>query len=144
MAAIIPPNLTHFGGLFIRLPTGWHCHKSSNRQRGRPSQHGSLILHQIHGKGHFKITFITAYNPDFTSGDKTTWQQQTCLLSAALCRHNLPLLTNPHRQLVLQSWIHHLIQMGHKIVLSMDANESMTQKPLALPTNSYSLRVYLQ
>jgi hypothetical protein len=69
---------------------------------------------------------VTAYNPRQAPREKTMWHQQPRLLSALQRRHKLLLQTNPHRQMILdlQSWLQHLIDQDHKMIHSMDANES--------------------
>jgi hypothetical protein len=53
-------------------------------------------------------------------------QQQTRLLFKLFREHHIPGIPNPHRQFILdiQSWITHLTNLGHEIILALDANET--------------------
>jgi hypothetical protein len=81
------------------------------------------------GKGTTKVVVITAYNVsqkyNLERGDRTAYKQQYRLLSNTIRTKNLPIAPHPRRQFILdlQSWVEHLVQTNHDIILALDANE---------------------
>jgi len=78
------------------------------------------------GKGSCLITLVTAYCPSTAPGETTNYRQQYRTLANIFHRQNLQMSTNPTRQffLDLQSWIEHLIDQDHQIILCLDANST--------------------
>ncbi len=76
------------------------------------------------------MVLITAYNVSqryqMKTGECTAYKQQLRLLSNMIWINNLPTSPNPRRQFILdlQSWIEHLIQTNHDVILTMDANKA--------------------
>lgn len=84
----------------------------------------------LRGRGTTQVVVITAYNVsqryEMEHGERTAYKQQLRILSRTIRDNNLPIAPHPRRQFILdlQSWIEHLIQTNHDVVLAMDANES--------------------
>jgi hypothetical protein len=78
----------------------------------------------LHGKGDRKVTFVTAYNASYTSGETTNFCQQQLVLTTLQQQHKQSLSATPRRQFMLDllSWLAHHIQAQHDIILAMDAN----------------------
>lgn len=92
----------------------------------------------LRGKGQTKITIITAYNPTTSTGGKTNYRRQQPTLSHLHIQHKQKVSANPCQQFILdlQSWIEHLITLGHEIILAMDANSSYNPE---IPHATYPL-----
>jgi hypothetical protein len=73
-----------------------------------------------------QVTIVTAYNCGYSVGLKMACQQQNRLLSKLFRDHHIPGTPNPHHQFILdiQSWVSHLIHLGHEIILALDANKT--------------------
>jgi hypothetical protein len=80
-------------------------------------------------------------------GERTAYKQQHRILSRTIREQNLPVAPHLKRQFILdlQSWIEHLIQTNHDIILAMDANEPYnpeipsTAKPLQYQQGKHTL-----
>jgi len=80
----------------------------------------------LRGKGSCLITLVTAYCPSTAPGESTNYRQQYRTLINIFHRQNLQMSTNLTRQffLDLQSWLEHLIDQDHQIILCLDANST--------------------
>jgi hypothetical protein len=94
------------------------------------------------GKGHKKLTIITAYNASYSQGDTTNFRQQQRTLSHLHIHHSQHVTSQPRRQFILdlQSWLEELIAQHHEIILAMDANASYNPDT-AYPTHPLSYRL---
>jgi hypothetical protein len=104
------------------------CDNWTSRVLGKGEDHHGLGRWSyviLRGSGTTKVAIITAYNVSQEQGEQTAYKQQRRILSHKIRQDNLPIAPHPRRQLILdlQSWIEHLIQTDHEIILSMDANE---------------------
>jgi hypothetical protein len=82
----------------------------------------------LRGKAKTLITIISAYRvfqkaPNL-AGVKTAYMQQYCLLLDKYLEQKNTKKPEPNHQFVwdLQSWIQHLQQSGHQIILNIDNN----------------------
>lgn len=96
-----------------------------------PTGMGRWSFITMKGVGDILVTFVTAYRVCITtkeaSGEKTAFQQQH-----RIWQSRYPTRPNdPRKQFILdlQLWISQMKDLGHDIVLMMDANEDITTKP---------------
>ncbi len=130
------------------------CNNWTSRIIGRgedPLGLGRWSYVTLRGRGTTQVVVITAYNVsqryEMERGERTAYKQQHRILSHTIRENNLNIAPHPRRQFILdlQSWIEHLIQNNHDVILALDANEPYnpdipsTAKPLQYTQGNHTL-----
>jgi hypothetical protein len=105
----------------------------------------------LQGKGGMKIVIVTAYRvcDDKQAGPKSAYHQQYRQISQSWRSENRHDRPDPHRQCILdlQAWVEHITREGALIILSLDANEEISDQPgqyIPLPYDPKKFQVHSQ
>jgi hypothetical protein len=116
------------GGTMMTITGKWQARISEHGQD--PKGLGRWSYQKISSKRK-SITFVTAYRPCVSQGPSTSWMQQWILLRESGCQ-----TPNPIQQFYddLEEFLTKCKKSGSEIVLMIDANESIGDKPGGLTT----------